>query len=58
MIPSSEALNHATGDYVSAQTTTVNSLQQRAADLSESPLTIGTGTAYQAPNVSGDRNSQ
>ena len=43
---------------MSAQTTKVNNLQQRAADLSERPLTIGTGTLNRALYDSGDRISQ
>ena len=41
-----------------AQTTSANSIQHRAADLSERPLTIGTVGMDKGLYDSGDRNSQ
>ncbi len=58
VIPSSVAFKHTAGDSMSRQTIIINNLQQRAADLSERQLTIGTGSANQALYDSGDRNSQ
>ena len=43
---------------MSAQTTTVNHLQHRAADLSERTLNIGTGGLNQTNIDSGHRDSQ
>ena len=54
----SEVPMHIAGGQMPAQTTSANSIQHRAADLSERPLTFGTVGVDKGFYYSGDRNSQ